>query len=187
MKKLLYLDLETTGLYPDKHGIIQISGEVEIEGKTEEQFNYTLQPFKGQLITKEALEINGRTVEEIKAFEEPRKVFNRFEAMLNKYINKFNKKDKFFMVGYNSHSFDSQFLRQFFLSNQHQYYGSYFWSAGLDVMLLAVPVLAHKRPDMENFKLMTVARELGIEVNEDRLHDAEYDIEITKAIFKKVI
>lgn len=54
-------------------------------------------------------------------------------------------------------------------------------------MLLAAYVLRERRPHMPNFKLMTVARELGIEVDESRLHDAEYDIELTKAMYKAVI
>lgn len=36
---------------------------------------------------------------------------------------------------------------------------------------------------MANFKLSTVAATLGIKVEEDKLHDAMYDIYLTKAIF----
>lgn len=40
---------------------------------------------------------------------------------------------------------------------------------------------------MENFKLMTVARTMGIEIDENKLHDATYDIELTRDIFYKII
>lgn len=187
MKKIIYLDLETTGLSPETHGIIQIGGEIEIGGETKEKFNFLVKPFKGQLISKEALEINKRTMAEIAAFEEPESIFRRFKNLLEKYIMPYDKSDKFFMVGYNCHSFDSQFLREFFVRNNSKYYGSYFWNPSIDVMLLAVAKLAHKRYEMENLKLMTVARHLGIEVDEEKLHDAEYDIFLTKAIFKEVV
>ena len=36
---------------------------------------------------------------------------------------------------------------------------------------------------MENFKQGTVAKALGLQVDDTRLHDAEYDIEICKAIY----
>lgn len=36
---------------------------------------------------------------------------------------------------------------------------------------------------MENFKLSTVAKTLGVEVKDDSLHNAMYDIDLTKAIF----
>jgi DNA polymerase-3 subunit epsilon len=38
---------------------------------------------------------------------------------------------------------------------------------------------------MENFKLMTVARTLGIEVDESQLHDALYDVKLTKEIYER--
>lgn len=50
-------------------------------------------------------------------------------------------------------------------------------------MVLATAFLATRRPDMENFKLSTVAKTLGIEVKDDSLHNAMYDIDLTKAIF----
>lgn len=50
-------------------------------------------------------------------------------------------------------------------------------------MVLATPYLAAQRADMENFKQGTVAKALGIQVDDSRLHDAEYDIEICKAIY----
>ena len=187
MAKLLYLDLETTGLYPWKNAVVQISGEVEIDGETKEKFNLLVKPFEGAIIEDSALKVNGRTREELKTFAPGYEIFGQFRSMLEKYISKWSKTDKFFMVGYNSHSFDSEFLRAFFKKNGEKYYGSYFWSAGHDVMLLAAYKLAEQRPGMKNFKLMTVAKELGIEVDESRLHDAEYDIEITKAMYKAVI
>ena len=52
-----------------------------------------------------------------------------------------------------------------------------------DVMVLASAYLATRRPDMENFKLSTVARTLGVDVQNESLHDAMYDIELTKAVF----
>lgn len=187
MSKLLYLDLETTGLYSWKNAVVQISGEVEIDGVTKEKFNLLVKPFAGAVIEDTALKVNGRTREELETFTCAPEIFNVFRTMLEKYVSKWNKKDKFFMVGYNSHSFDSQFLREFFKKNGEKYYGSYFWSAGHDVMLLAAYKLSEVRHQMKDFKLMTVAKQLGIEVDESRLHDAEYDIEITKAMYKEVI
>jgi DNA polymerase-3 subunit epsilon len=72
------------------------------------------------------------------------------------------------------------------LQNGDNYFGSWFWSNTLDVMVLATAFLATRRPDMENFKLSTVAKTLGIEVKDDSLHNAMYDIDLTKAIFNIV-
>ena len=36
---------------------------------------------------------------------------------------------------------------------------------------------------MLNFKLSTVAQTVGIEIDEARLHEANYDIELTRAVY----
>jgi DNA polymerase-3 subunit epsilon len=46
----------------------------------------------------------------------------------------------------------------------------------------ATPYLSEKRAEMENFKQGTVAKALGINVDDSKLHDALYDIEICKQI-----
>lgn len=106
--------------------------------------------------------------------------------MLAKYVDKFNKNDKFFLVGYNNASFDNQFFRAWFIQNGDKYFGSWFWSNSFDVMVLASPFLATQRSSMTNFKQGTVAKTLGIHVDDESLHDALYDIEICKAIYDKV-
>lgn len=106
--------------------------------------------------------------------------------MLDKYVDKYNKKDKFFLVGYNNAAFDNQFLRGFFLQNGDNYFGSYFWSNSIDVMVLASAYIADRRADMENFKLSTVAKFLGVSVSDDSLHNALYDIELTRAVYEIV-
>lgn len=106
--------------------------------------------------------------------------------MLDKYVSKYDKKDKFFLAGYNNASFDNQFLRAWFLQNNDKYFGSYFWSNSIDIMVMATPYLAPKRAEMENFKQGAVAKTLGIQVDDSKLHDALYDIEICRAIYDVV-
>lgn len=181
--KLVFFDLETTGTNPGKHGIHQISGQIVIDGVIKETFDFHVQPNPRAMIEDEALKVGGVTREQILAYPPMQQVYQEFVAMLGKYVDKFNKKDKFFLVGYNNAAFDNQFLRGFFLQNGDVYFGSWFWSNSIDVMVLASAYLASRRPDMENFKLSTVAKTLGVNVNDESLHDAMYDIELTKAVF----
>jgi DNA polymerase-3 subunit epsilon len=69
------------------------------------------------------------------------------------------------------------------LQNGDEYFGSWFWSNSVDVMVLASNYLLDRREEMENFKLSTVAKFLNIAVEDDALHDAQYDIELTKLIY----
>ena len=116
-----------------------------------------------------------------------REIYLEFVEMISKYVDKFNKADKFYLVGYNNASFDNQFLRAWFVQNGDQYFGSWFWSVPIDVFVLAGQKLLTERPKMKDFKLATVCRQMGIEVDDDLLHDALYDIILTRALYGKVI
>lgn len=181
--KIVFFDLETTGTNPGKHGIHQISGEIVIDGQTVEQFDFKVRPNPAAQIEAEALQVAGVTEEQIKAYPPMGEVYQQFVSMLDKYADRFDKKDKFFLAGYNNAAFDNQFLRGFFLQNGDKYFGSWFWSNSIDVMVLATQYLLARRQDMENFKQGTVAKYLGIEVQDDKLHDALYDIQICKDIY----
>lgn len=181
--KLFFFDLETTGTNPGKHGIHQISGQIVIDGIVKESFDFHVQPNPKAIIEDEALAVAGVTREQIAQYPPMATVYAQLIAMLSKYVDKFNKKDKLFLVGYNNAAFDNQFLRGFFLQNADKYFGSWFWANTLDVMVLATNYLLDIRPDMDNFKLSTVAATLGVQVDGDSLHNALYDIELTKAVF----
>lgn len=55
------------------------------------------------------------------------------------------------------------------------------------VIVLATPRLMHERAAMVDFKLKTVCRHMGIEVVEEKLHDAEYDIDLTRQLYHKCL
>lgn len=181
--KVIFFDLETTGTLVNKHGIHQLSGEVVINGETKETFDFKVQPNPKAEIVQEALDVAGVTKDQVLAYPPMGEIYRQFTGMLDKYVSKYDKKDKFFLAGYNNASFDNQFLRAWFLQNGDKYFGSYFWSNCIDVMVMATPYLAQKRSEMENFKQGTVAKTLGIQVDDSKLHDALYDIQICRAIY----
>lgn len=185
--KLFFYDLETTGVNPGKNGIHQISGMIVINGEVKETFNFKVQPNPKAVIEKTALEVSGVTEEQIMAYSPMEVVFRKqLIPMISNYVDRYNKNDKFYLVGYNNAHFDNDFFRGFFIQNGDKYFGSYFWANCFDCMVLATPYLADVRPQMANFKQGTVAKALGIEVDDTKLHDALYDISICKAIYDKV-
>ena len=182
MHKRIYIDVETTGTEPEANGIVQLSGMVEIDGKEMERFNHRIKPFPTDVINPASLAVSGNTEESIKGFNDPQVVYNSFVSMVLGHVDKYDKRNKFHFIGYNA-KFDSDFVRAWFAKNGDKYYGSLFWNPAIDVMNMAAVRLMEIRPEMENFKLMTVAKQWGINVDESRLHDAMYDIEITKKLF----
>ena len=180
--KELFIDVETTGLDENKNAIHQISGAVVIDGVEMETFDFNVRPFKGAIINKQALNVGGVTMDQLRSYPEARSVYLEFIKILDRYVSKYDSKDKFFFFAYNA-AFDNKFVRAFFLQNGDKYFGSYFWSGTIDVMVLALEYLKKSRHLMNNFKLMTVAKFLQIEVDETKAHDSLYDIVITKKVY----
>lgn len=180
--KNIYLDVETSGLNPLKHSIIQLSGLIEIDGELVEEFDYRIQPFPGEPLSKASLEICNITIEDLQTYPTPEVVYKEFCSVLAKYVNKFDKQDKFFLIGYNSR-FDDEFLRSFFLKNADEYYGSWFWWPSLDVAVMAAILTKEHRHKFPNYKLETLAKYFGIEI-QGNLHDALTDCKITRTLYK---
>jgi DNA polymerase-3 subunit epsilon len=185
MKKIFY-DLETSGLDKNKCSIIQLSGYVEIDGEVQDFFDFKMRPWDGSDFEPKALELyenRGISMDEILLYSNPKIVFKKFQELLCKYVNKYDKKDKFYLYGYNNRGFDDDFLRNYFTKMNDPYFGSFFHQNTIDIMVLASEYLLEVRPNMPNFKLQTVAEVLQLDVQPEMLHDAEYDVKLTRLAY----
>ena len=201
MAVILFYDTETTGLNPEKCGIHQISGAFVVNGKIEESFNYYIKPKEGCECSKEAMDLAGCTYEEMMAsdkyipmHEAFLKIYERMVYYCGGVTEKGNIEwgKKIYTAGYNIHKFDGPFMRQWFKDNgagEGKEFLDWGWitSGELDVMLIAEPVLMKVRNRMKNFKQYSVAAALGIPVEESRLHEAGYDIELCFKIYKTLV
>lgn len=187
MHKLIFIDTETTGVDPAVHGIIQVAGICctydAIGGFTgkEEVFNLRARPFPEDVIDERALEVNGITLQQLNELPTPQEMYYKFVAILDRHIDKYNRRDKAYFVGYNA-MFDYNMMRRFFEKSGNTFFGSYFFFPPIDVMQLASFALMDERPKMANFKLKTVAEALKVPLPEN-LHDAMADIEVTRGVF----
>lgn len=184
--KALYFDLETTGVCFWKHGIHQIAGIIEIDGVEQERFEFNVQPNPAAIIEDEALAIANVNRAMLDLYFPMKEVYVNLVKILEKYVDKYKKDDKFFLIGYNNAAFDNPFFRAWFVQNGDNYFGSWFWSSSIDVMVLAAEHLKFDRHTMENFQQSTVAKKLGIEIDNKRLHDAVYDVEVCREIYKRI-
>lgn len=184
----LFLDTETIGINPACNALIQVAGILFKDDSKIDEFNFHCRPFQQDIILEKDLEFHeklGLTKEQIFSFEDPKITHGKFVNFLSKYVDKFNKKDKMFFVGYNAR-FDYDFLREWFNKNGDNYFGSWFWNPPIDIMTLSADFLDYERPSMDNFKQLTVADKLGIRVNESSLHDALYDIGLSVKIYSLI-
>jgi len=183
MPKLIFYNVETTGVNHMKHSIVELSGLVEIDGKIVESFDYKIKPHEKARIEPEALTANKLKLEDIMLYPHMSEAFRAFKNMLEKYVDKYNKQDKFHLVGYNNRYFDDNFLRMFFKLSENSFYGAYFWADTIDVLPLASHVLMHIRHTMPSFKLHRVAKTLNISVEDAELHSALYDTHLTRKVY----
>lgn len=181
--KILFYDVETTGLHYWRHSVHQIAGIIEIDGEVKETFDFRTAPYPSAVIDPAALKVSSVTEAQIKAYPDQKSVHEKLTGLMSKYVDKFDKKDKFYLAGFNNASFDNNFLQAFFKQCGDDYMMSWFWAGSIDIMVLASMALMEKRTGMKDFKLVTVALELGIEVDTERLHDGSYDIELTRSIY----
>ena len=184
--KILFIDTETTGLSFQKSGLTQLSGIVRIDKKDVETFNFFIKPFKGAEINQKALEVQGRTVED---FEEEKytseeKAYFYFKKVLEKYVNKYDKNDKFVVAGYNV-KFDVDMLQAFFKRQNDNYLFSYIDYQTLDPLpCIKLLQLCGILPELENNKLETWCKYFGIEFE---AHDSLEDICATKELIFKIV
>ena len=178
MKKALYLDVETTGLNPYKHDVIQIAALVEINGEVKEEFEAKLAPFDYAAIDPKALGIHGYTVDALKTFPHPREVHGSFCSLLSRYIDKFNRSDKFCPVGYNVR-FDVDFMKNFFDKCGDKYFGSWFNWKLVDPLSRLYELDYERKIALPDYKLSTVCTHFNIPL---KAHDALSDIRATREL-----
>lgn len=187
LPKVAVLDTETTGVIPGKHGLIQVAGAILINNVTEEEFNFKCSPFPDDVIDPEALEIQGRTEEEVRRWPDPAATYRELLSVLGRHVDKFNKKDKLGFVAFNA-GFDNSHMRAWFKKcdpEQGKYFGSWFWNPPMDIMSAAALLFGDARLKLENFKQGTVCEYLGIEA-EGELHDADVDVRLATAVYRRL-
>lgn len=182
----MFYDTETCGLDPRKSSIIQLAGCIEVDGTVMEKFDYNIRPHPKATIEPEALAINKKTEAEIQGYQEMKTVHKKFMAMLSKYTDRYSKDNKVYLVGFNNRKFDDLFLQKFFELCGDRYFFGIFYTETIDVICLAAQYLIPRRKFMPSFKLKRVALELGFNVYEEDLHDATFDADLTRQIYRVI-
>jgi len=134
VRKILWVDTETTSDKEDGGEIHEISFIYEEDGLIVEENTFFARPDaldpenvasgKVQEIDPEALAVSGVTME---ALADPDRLsqtelYKKLSAMLNRHVDKYNKKDKITMAGHRVH-FDRLFMSTLWLRKGDVYFG----------------------------------------------------------------
>ena len=184
--KLCFIDTETTGIDRNKNNIFQISAKLTDPDaeKVIDAINLRFVPHSLEYVELEALEKTGCTLEELESFPlSSSQAFKQFTDWLGTHADRFDKKDKLQFLAYNA-QFDVEFVRQWFLKNNDNYFGSFFWNPAICVMQAAAWFVQGVRPVLPNFKLGTICKCAELGWDEDSAHDADYDVAKTVELYR---
>ena len=189
--KLLFYDLETSGLDFNRNAILQIAAilvDIDVDGVISvlDAINLKMKPEPDKVIDKGALNVTGLTEDEIMTWQDQDVAFRKFVAFLDRHVERFKGAGRLKLAGYNNVHFDADFLSRWFIDNGNDGFYSYFYIDQIDVMCEASRYLLYYRDGMTNMKLGNVAKALGIKTDDSALHDAFYDIKLTIKLFKKI-
>jgi len=183
MKKLLFFDCETTGLDPKLNDIIQFAYIIDIDGEVKEEGNIFMQPFSYDNVSQKALDINRSTIDKIKTYQSSYDGYKQIINVFNKYIDKYDKNDRFSPAGYNV-GFDREFLQQFFLKHNNKFCWGYVDYNAIDPMPILRMLTLKGSLKMSNHKLITACENFKIPIN---THDALSDIRATRELAYKLM
>lgn len=181
-EKCFYLDVEATGLNEKKCGMYQIAIIIEIDRVVVEKFDIKINP--GDVVVEDEaipiMESAGVSLEDLMDYHPDKDAFTHVIRVLQKYIDPYNKTDKFFFIAYNA-QFDEKYFRQWFKNHGNKFYGAYFWTPAICVMNLAAFTFSPIRPKLKNFQLATVCGMFDMAFT---AHDALADIQATYDLFR---
>lgn len=180
--KLFYADTETTGLDPMRNEAFQLAFIIEVDGKIVCEKNIKMRPARPEMADAKALEVTKKTLAELATYPLRAQAFRELTETLAKYVDKYDKADKFVWIGQNP-EFDVRFVRAFFKEHNDNYFGSWFDNRPADLISLAVAAKVKGLIKPENFKLATLAAEFGIQFD---AHDALADVRVTREVWMRL-
>ena len=194
--KILFLDLETTGVDPLKHMITQIAAEYHVNGNIVDKFNIYLQavPQQGTAISLGALKITKQTLASVMAPpprpDEPNAGFRTTEAEgLMKFLDWLIGLDTkaMFICGHNV-AFDISFLKIALARYNIEQWDQVVSYKVEDTCSLARSMQKAGLVSQGSVSLGTLANDLGISPPKgEHLHDAATDVRVTAKVYYKLI
>ncbi len=183
--KLSFLDTETTGLFVGEHEVVQLTIIAEQDGKPIGIFNEHARPNYPERISEQALQKQNKTLEDLMAYQPREEFFEKLITFLDTHIDKYQKDDKFDIVGYNV-KFDIDHIQKLFEEFDHKYYGSYFTYDPIDILPLVQLMRKTGVIETKNAKLETICEALGFPFEEGQAHDAIWDVRKCRQLFYKI-
>ena len=181
--KRLYLDVETTGLDPVACGLTQMACVLEIDGKEMMSANFDIRPFEGAVVAKKALEVTGKSYDEVMSYPLEEVQFKVFLEMLKTYIDPMTYGDDFTLIAYNA-EFDQNFMIAWF-DRMGKKYSNYINYRKVDPLAFLRILHVEGLANLKSYKLLDVYNAIFDETFD--AHDADADIKATIRVHKYLV
>lgn len=186
MHKVMYIDTETTGFDPSKHGLTEV-GAIVVE-KYHHVLDWTnlyINPHTykdDKEVTEEALKLCGKKPCELMNYPHQKEAFEKFYSFCKDRA----KEEKIQLIGYNT-DFDIDFLKAWFEENDEDFY-SIFSHRTLDVLDLVRQLQYRGLIQTENAKLTTLCKWFDIDIDaHTAIGDAMATLKLHNALFEQYI
>jgi DNA polymerase-3 subunit epsilon len=183
--KIFWIDTETSGINPDKHGIIELAIIVDVDGKIKDKMTFLMNPVDCAF-NSEAEKVHGHTIDKVLTYKPDIEVKKAISGLMNHHIDKYDKNDKAVFAAYNA-DFDLKFIRALWNKANDNYLYSMIGAVLDPIRIIPMIVMLGLMPEPENLKLGTVAKALEIQFDENTLHGAMADIELTRKVFIEIV
>lgn len=176
---IFYFDVETSGLDPNRHGILQIAWIIEVDGEMKLRQCFDVQPCGDVDLSLAALSVNDFTLERIKSGAHPSVVLQAMETDLITHRGG----QPYYPCAYNA-PFDISFLRELcdrLRDNTVMHYVDF--KRTLDPLAILRYMDFKGMVNLDNYKLSSACRHFNIDIDP---HDAASDITATRELFHKL-
>jgi DNA polymerase III epsilon subunit-like protein len=182
--EVLWFDCETGGADDDNgpaskvYALTQVSAMIEIDGEIVDEIDLKMRPYGKRIVTPKALEIQGRTMEEVEAFELSVFCYEKFKKFLAR--RPAVKTNRYIMAGYNP-DFDCKFIYEWFfdMSVGPYEFWKYMQFSPVDLLGILRAMRHFKIINIPDTKLKTVCDHFGVTIS---AHDSMSDIRATREV-----
>ena len=190
MNKILFIDILTTGLNPQKCGIYAIGGilceDTQSVIRETKRFEFRLRPSDGARIIDNSLWLGGITRSHLLYYQREDEVLKAFVDIMSEAVNSSDPEDKIFICGFNCTTLDMPFLKEWYERNGNKRFRDCFHMQTIDLMSIATYALMSERHTMREFNLSTVSRKLGIVAKTSEHYACMDNVETCIQIYRKL-
>lgn len=195
--RILFIDLETTGVDADKHMITQIAAEYHVDGKKENEFFVRMKamPQPQTAISLEALKITKQSLHETMFGKQPDQIKDEKDVALEeaegvaKFVDWLLTLDntKLYICGHNVH-FDVGFIKAVLKKYRLEQWDKVVSYRMEDTCTLARTMQKAGLLPVGTVKLGELANMLGISPPKgEHLHNAATDVRVTAKVYYKLL